>query len=139
VCKNLFEERNGIKKSTMHRTMDGQGKSVQHRAPGAHLAVPFPHRGTKGPNVYAIILPAHIGPLCVDMAAIARILRFCCRAAASIPDRRLLPSPKCNHCNRFCTISNAQDSRQVVLGVARDALKQNVVKCKGFIEQKTIN
>jgi len=71
------------------------------------------------------------------MAAIARILRFCCRAAASIPDRWLLPSPKCNHCNRFCTISNAQDSRRDVLGVARDALKENVVKCKGFIEQKT--
>jgi len=33
----------------MHRTMDGQGKSVQHRAPGAHLAVPFPHRGQKDP------------------------------------------------------------------------------------------
>lgn len=53
------------------------------------------------------------------------IPRFCCRATASIPDRRfLLPSPKCNHCNRFCTISNAQDSRQDVAGVGRDALRK---------------
>lgn len=50
----------------MHRTMAGQGKSVQHRAPGAHLARPSSpsFERTKGPNVYAIILPAHIGSLC---------------------------------------------------------------------------
>lgn len=45
--------------------MASQGKSVQHRAPGAHLAV----SSTIGSNVYAIILPAHIG-YCPAIAAI---------------------------------------------------------------------
>lgn len=55
----------------------------------------------------------------------------CDSAAGQLPSPNswLLPSPKCNHCNRFCTISNAQDSRQDVLGVAKNTLKKGNSEC----------
>lgn len=126
MCAKSSKESRNQECTQQQWTMCGtRGKSVQHPA-----AVPlFRCRA----NVDAIILPAHSPAIVPELQGntyngpgsrqrlpcpcLSLSLFFACLACASLPFPCSVVA-KCNHCNRFCTISNAlgpQDAAPLAL------------------------